>query len=395
MGALASEPLPPQAEAWLSAHVSGYRGPGRLTKFSFGQSNPTFRLESGGGDYVLRRKPLGLLLPKAHAIEREFRVLSALEGTPVPTPSVFALCEDREILGAPFYVMELVVGRIFYDQRMPGLVADERRRLFDAMGEAVANLHSADPAVLGLGDYGRGEGFIARQVGLWTHQYRASETVPIDSMEQLIEWLPANLPAEQPARVFHGDLRLDNMIFHPSEPRVVGLLDWELSTLGDPLADFAYHAMVWRVGANLFRGFADLERRAHGIPEEEEYVRSYCQRTGRDGIPDWNFDLAFSLFRVAAILQGVRHRAQTGQASSTDAAEVGAKAGPLADIGWAVAQGADSLAGTRASPVRGALFCQTGNPRFIYEAYRLLKEGIAFGRAFDLSSGGRHRARHL
>lgn len=335
----AAIPLSAAAESWLQANVAGYQGPGRLTKFSFGQSNPTFRLESAAGNFVLRRKPLGPLLPKAHAIEREYRVLKALEETPVPTPRALALYEDPELLGAPFFVMELIEGRIFYDQRMPGVEPAERTQLFDAMGRAVAELHKADPVDLGLADYGRPEGFIARQVQLWSRQYRASQTEVIGAMDALIEWLPENLPSEQPAKVFHGDLRLDNMIFHPTEPRVVALLDWELSSLGDPLADFAYHAMVWRVGADLFRGFADLDRAQLGIPEEDEYVRRYCERTGRSELPNWNFYLAFSLFRVAAILQGVRHRAQTGQASSADAEEVGAKAAPLADIGLAIARG--------------------------------------------------------
>ncbi|MDX3911455.1 MAG: phosphotransferase [Sphingobium sp.] len=329
--------LSPRAEAWLADHVDGFRGPAVLSKFSLGQSNPTFRLVTADRAYVLRRKPLGPLLPKAHAIEREFRVLQALDGSAVPVPRVFALCEDPEVFGAAFYVMELVEGRMFYDQRMPGATPAERTQLFDAMGEAVANLHLVDPASIGLSDYGRPEGFIARQVDLWTRQYRASQTETIDAMEDLIAWLPENLPAEQRARIFHGDLRLDNMVFHPTEPRVVAILDWELSTLGDPLADLAYHAMVWRVGADLFRGFGDLDRAALGIPEEDAYVRRYCARTGRDDIPHWQFYLAFSFFRVAAILQGVRSRALNGQASSADAAEVGAKAGPLAQIGISVA----------------------------------------------------------
>ena len=338
-GKSTGQALPQKAQEWLTAHVPGFRGPGDLTKFSFGQSNPTFLLRSDSASFVLRRKPFGDLLPKAHAIEREFRILRALEGTNVPVPHVFAQCEDPEVLGAAFYVMEFVEGRIFYDQRLPGIDSAERSRIFDAMGQAVAELHRVDPAVVGLEDYGRGDGFLARQVQLWTRQYRASQTGRIAAMDELIAWLPQNIPADQPARIFHGDLRLDNMIFHPTEPRVLALLDWELSTLGDPLADFAYHAMVWRVKADLFRGFADLDRAALGLPEEGDYVRRYCERTGRAAIPAWNFYLAFSLFRVAAILQGVKYRAQTGQASSEDAAEVGAKALPLAELGWAVAQG--------------------------------------------------------
>ncbi len=328
------EVIPPAAEAWLAAHVAGYRGPGVLRKFDFGQSNPTFRLSTPARDYVLRRKPLGPLLPKAHAIEREYRVMRALEGSGVPAPRVLALCEDVSLLGAAFYVMEFVDGRIFYDQRLPGIEPGERAALFDGMNRAVAQLHSVDPAAIGLGDYGRSEGFVRRQVELWTRQYRATEGRRIAAMEGLIDWLPRHVPPEQPGRIFHGDLRLDNMIFHPTEPRVIALLDWELSTLGDPLADFAYHAMVWRVGADLFRGFADLDRGALGLPEEADYVAAYCERTGREGIADWDFYLAFSLFRLAAILQGVWKRAQDGQARAADAADVGARAAPLAEIGW-------------------------------------------------------------
>lgn len=332
------EAIPVALDAWLDSYVDGYQGGRTLQKFGFGQSNPTYRLRADSGQYVLRRKPLGPLLPKAHAIEREYRVLHALRDSGVPVPRVLAFCEDSAILGAPFYIMDFVEGRIFYDQRLPGMTPGERAGIFDAMNATVASLHHAEPMALGLEGFGRPENFVERQVATWTRQYRASEGETCEAMERLIEWLPANLPPEQPARIFHGDLRLDNMIFHPTEPRVIALLDWELSTIGDPLADFAYHSMVWRVGADLFRGFGDLERAAMGIPEEADYVRLYCERTGRKEIPQWNFYLAFSLFRVAAILQGVWRRSQDGQASSADAAIVGAKAHPLAEIGWQIAR---------------------------------------------------------
>lgn len=325
-------------EAWMASHVAGFEGGGTLQKFGFGQSNPTFRLRTDPRQYVLRRKPFGPLLPKAHAIEREYRVLHALQYSDVPVPKVLAFCDDSAILGAPFYIMEFVEGRIFYDQRLPGMTPDERAGIFDAMNATVASLHRVEPLALGLDDFGRPERFLERQVALWTRQYRASEGDRCAAMERLIEWLPANLPPEQPGRIFHGDLRLDNMIFHSTEPRVIALLDWELSTIGDPLADFAYHAVVWRVGADLFRGFGDLERAAMGIPEEADYVRLYCERTGRADIPNWNFYLAFSLFRIAAILQGVWRRSHDGQASSADAEFVGAKAHPLAEIGWQIAR---------------------------------------------------------
>lgn len=326
--------LPAAAEAWLAQAAPGFQGPAVLKKFGFGQSNPTYLLQAASGKYVLRRRPFGPLLPKAHLIEREFRVLRALEGSAVPAPRVFALCEDEALLGARFYVMEYVEGRIFYDQRLPELSPPERSQIFDAMNSAIAALHLIDPSAVGLEGFGRSEGFLARQIATWTTQYRAAESDVIPAMEELIRWLPANLPQEQPARIFHGDLRLDNMVFHPTEPRVIALLDWELSTLGDPLADLAYHAMVWRIPPDLFRGFAGLDSPGSGIPSEQDYIRRYCERTGRSDVSDWTFYLAFSLFRVAAILQGVWRRGKDGQASAADALETGAKAGPLATIGW-------------------------------------------------------------
>lgn len=332
------EPVSAALDAWLVDAVPGYRGPGTLEKCGFGQSNPTFMLTAASGKYILRRKPLGPLLPKAHMIEREFRVLKALEDSQVPTPKVYALCEDPDVIGAAFYVMEFVEGRIFYDQTLPGYSAAERDAIYDGMNQAVADLHAVRPDDVGLADFGRSEGFVERQVSLWTRQYRAAEGERIEAMEKLIEWLPEHLPPEEPGRIFHGDLRIDNMIFHPTEPRVIALLDWELSTLGDPIADFAYHMMVWRVSPDLFRGLAGLDFDAIGIPNEEDYIQRYLARSGRESLPHWNFYLAFSLFRIAAILQGIWSRAQTGQASSADAEEVGRKAAPLAEVGWEIAQ---------------------------------------------------------
>jgi aminoglycoside phosphotransferase (APT) family kinase protein len=332
------EGLSADAERWLTRHVAGYAGPAILKKFPYGQSNPTYRLCAASGDYVLRRKPFGNLLPKAHAIEREFRVLSALANTDVPVPRVYAFCEDSAPVGAPFYVMDFLAGRIFYDQTLPGLSAGERAAIFDNMNAVVARLHSVDPAAAGLERYGRPDKFLARQIALWTQQYRASEGDRTPAMESLIEWLPRNIPAEQQARIFHGDLRLDNMIFHPTRQEVIGLLDWELSTLGDPVADFAYNAMQWRVGPKLFRGLEGLDFAALGIPDERTYVRRYCERVGRPELQRWNFYLAFGLFRVAAILQGVWRRAMDGNASAADAREVGSRAAPLAAIAWTIAQ---------------------------------------------------------
>jgi aminoglycoside phosphotransferase (APT) family kinase protein len=330
--------LSKEAEKWLARHVSGYEGPGLLKKFSFGQSNPTYRLCAASGDYVLRRKPFGTLLPKAHAIEREFRVLGALATTNVPVPRVHAYCDESGLIGSPFYVMDYVSGRIFYDQTLPRCSVAERAAIFDGMNEAVARLHCVDPVAVGLATFGRPDNFLQRQIALWTQQYRASEGMANDAMDRLIDWLPNHVPAEQPTRIFHGDLRLDNMIFHPSKPEVVGLLDWELSTLGDPLADFAYNAMLWRVGADVFRGLAGLELSSLGIPNEAQYVSLYCERVGRHDLPSWNFYLAFGLFRVASILQGVWRRGVDGNAAAADAIQVGARAAPLAAIAWTIAQ---------------------------------------------------------
>ena len=332
------EKLSEKVVHWLEKHCEGFAGPGTLQKFGFGQSNPTYKLSAASGDYVLRRKPFGPLLPKAHAIEREYRIQKALEDSGVPLAKMHALCEDPDILGAAFYVMECVEGRIFYDQTLPGMTAEERGAIFDGMNQAVASLHQVDPLKLGLETYGRTENFLERQIGLWTKQYRASEGELCPAMEKLIKWLPENTPDERAPGIFHGDLRLDNMIFHPTEPRVIALLDWELSTLGDPMADFAYHMLVWRVRSDVFRGFSELDKHTMGIPEESDYLQQYCERLGIAEIPHWNFYLAFSFFRIAAILQGVWKRAQTGQASSEDAEKTGALAIPLAEIGWKIAQ---------------------------------------------------------
>lgn len=332
------EPTPPALDDWLQCNVTGYRGGGSLEKFGFGQSNPTYLLRSADAKYVLRRQPFGTLLPRAHAIDREFRVLGALADSDVPTPRVYGYCAEAAVLGAPFYVMEYVEGRIFYDQRLPGMTAAERGAIYDGMNQAIARLHKVEPATAGLADYGRPDAFLERQITLWSSQYRACELEPLEAMERLIEWLPANLPPPQPPRIFHGDLRLDNLIFDRLQPRVLAILDWELSTLGDPLADFAYNAMTWRVGADVFRGVADIDLAALGIPVESDYVRRYIERSGLDPRGHWNFYLAFGLFRVAAILQGVRKRALDGNASAGDAEETGRRAAPLAALGWEIAQ---------------------------------------------------------
>jgi aminoglycoside phosphotransferase (APT) family kinase protein len=320
---------------WLTEQ--GIRGAGRprLEKFPGGQSNPSYRVDWGDETLVLRRKPFGPLLPKAHMIEREYRVLRALSETDVPVAKVRGLCEDPSVLGVIFYVMDFVQGRIFWDPRLPELDRAGRRAIFDSMNQTIAQLHAVDPSAVGLDTFGRAEGFILRQITLWTAQYRASATREIPAMDALIDWLPRNVPTGTSARsIFHGDLRLDNMIFHPTEPRILALLDWELSTLGDPLADFAYHIMSWRVPPDLFRGLKGADLGALGIPTEAEYVSDYCRRVGRDNLPNMVFYCAYSFFRLAAILQGIAKRAAEGNASAADAVSLGARAAPLAQLGW-------------------------------------------------------------
>jgi aminoglycoside phosphotransferase (APT) family kinase protein len=324
---------------WLAGVLPHPVGEVALETFAGGQSNPTFRLKTGGGDYVLRRKPMGVLLPKAHMIEREFQVLGGLAGTPAPVPRVYGLCEDAAVLGSAFYVMQLVEGRIFWDPALPDLAPSERAALYDGMNDAIAKLHSVDVEVAGLSGYGRAEGFVQRQIRTWTAQYRASQTLDIPAMEALIDWLPARAPESGEVAVVHGDFRIDNLIFHPTEPRVIAILDWELSTIGDPIADFAYNVISWRIPSGLFRGLGDLDLAALGVPDEAAYKQAYMDRTGRSALPHWEFYLAFSLFRLAAIIQGIARRALDGTASAANAAETGAKAGPLAQIAWDIARG--------------------------------------------------------
>ena len=336
---LSSATCPPALEAWLGTHVDGYRGPSRLSRFTGGQSNPTFRLSAASGDYVLRRKPLGQVLPSAHAVDREFRVLAAVGAAGIPVPRVHALCSDGSVAGNMFYVMDMVPGRVFWDPRLPELSAAERTAVFDDMGRVIAAIHALDPVAIGLGDYGRHGDYLSRQISRWTKQYRASETVPIPAMDRLIEWLPANKPSEGETRLVHGDYRLDNVLIHPTEPRIVAVLDWELSTLGDPRADFAYHAMTWRFPPELFRGLAGVDFAALGIPDEAAYLAAYSARTGQDPGAHWTFFLALSMFRIAAILQGIARRAIDGSAANADAADVGAKAAPIARLAWEMVRG--------------------------------------------------------
>jgi len=321
---------------YLRAHVEGFSGELSVEQFKGGQSNPTYKLTAGGRSYVLRRKPPGKLLASAHAVDREYRVITALAQTDVPVAKTYCLCEDESVIGTAFYVMEHIEGRIHWDPTLPGYTPEVRRAMFTEMNRVIAALHRVDYAAVGLADYGKPGNYFARQIGRWTKQYRASETERIDAMDRLIAWLPEHIPPGDETTIVHGDYRLDNMIFHPTEPRVLAVLDWELSTLGHPLADFAYHCMTWHIPGGVFRGLGGNDLKALGIPEEPEYVRMYCERVGRDRIdPDhWDFYMAYNLFRLAGILQGIMGRVKDGTAASAQAAQMGQAVRPLADLAW-------------------------------------------------------------
>ncbi len=321
---------------WMETHVSNYAGPLSIEQFKGGQSNPTYRLVTPDRAYVLRRKPPGKLLAGAHAVEREHRVISALGRSGFPVPATYGLCEDESVIGTPFYVMEMVEGRIFWEPSFPQVPDGDRAAYFDAMNMAIAQLHMIDPSAIGLGDYGKPGNYFERQVARWSSQYLGDvEAGRVPAMDRLVEWLPANIPpGEDEARIIHGDFRCDNMIFHPDEPRVIAVLDWELSTLGHPLADFAYHLMIYRMPASMKLGLAGLDLATLGIPSVEEYVAAYCRRTGRSGIPHLDFYVAFNMFRLAAILHGIRGRIARGNASSEHAVKTAAALEPLADLAW-------------------------------------------------------------
>jgi aminoglycoside phosphotransferase (APT) family kinase protein len=324
---------------YLHENLRGFNGRLRVEQFKGGQSNPTFLLltpDSERPSHVLRRKPPGKLLPSAHAIDREYRVMSALRATDMPVPDTHCLCLDESVIGTAFYVMAHVQGRILWDPALPGMAPPERAATFDSMNAAIAALHAVDFAAVGLGDYGKPGNFFTRQIGRWTTQYRASETERIESMERLIEWLPAHIPASDAAALVHGDYRLDNLVFHPTEPRVVAVLDWELSTLGHPMADFAYHAMAWSMPSGEMRGLQGLDLPALGIPSAESYVGRYCERVGAapPTAAEWDFYLAYNLFRGAAISQGILKRALEGSAASAYALDAGRKARVVADAAW-------------------------------------------------------------
>lgn len=325
--------------SYLERHVEGFRGPLRAKKFSGGQSNPTFRLEAASGDYVLRRKPPGQLLKSAHAVEREYRVMHALRDTGVPVPRMYHLCEDEGIIGSTFFIMDFVPGRVFWSAALPGLEPAARGACYDEMNRVLAAIHSVDVSAAGLADYGKAGSYFQRQIGRWSQQYRASETEAIEAMETLMGWLPTHTPKDdERVSLTHGDYRLDNFIFHPEQARIVAVVDWELSTLGHPVADLAYQCMQWRIPAEgPLPGLGELDRASLGLPTEEQYVAAYCRRMGIASIPDWGFYLAFSFFRFAAILQGVLKRSLDGNASSDRALQMGTLVRPLAALGCSAA----------------------------------------------------------
>ncbi len=330
-------------EAYLKDRLPDFAGPLELEIFKGGQSNPTYKLITPGRTYVMRAKPgpVAKLLPSAHAVEREFRVLEALGSTDVPVGKVYCLCEDESVIGRAFFVMEFVDGRVLWEQSLPGMSTSERAAVYDEMNRVMALLHTVDFDAIGLSSFGKPGNYFARQIGRWSKQYQASETEKIDEMDRLIEWLPQHIPAGDETSIVHGDYRLDNLIFARDEPRILAILDWELSTLGHPLADFSYHCMSWHIPPGQFRGIAGLDLPALGIPDEQAYIRKYCERTRRDPaqlLEHWDFYLAYNMFRLAAILQGIVKRVVDGTASNSRAPETADRVRPLALQGWALAQ---------------------------------------------------------
>jgi len=321
-------------ETWLAAHVPGFAGPLELRAFDFGQSNPTYEIRTPARSYVLRRKPAGRLLSSAHAVDREFRVLSALGPTGLPIPRTYALCEDEAVIGGMFYVMEKADGRIFRDPLLPELPPAERRQAYVSMVETLARLHTLAPAGLGLEDFGRPGNYMARQVERWTKQYRASNDRQIPAMERLIAWLPQTIPAQTATSIVHGDYKLDNVMFHPREARLVAILDWELSTIGDPLCDFTYMLLNWVWGP-----IADLpEPAAAALPTRDELASAYCRLTGRDGLPELDWFFSYNLFRLAAIIEGIVGRVRDGTARDPNAAALAHRTPLMAEAAWRFAE---------------------------------------------------------
>jgi aminoglycoside phosphotransferase (APT) family kinase protein len=329
-------------DAYLSARIPGFAGPVTVRQFKGGQSNPTYLIETPARGYVLRRKPPGKLLPSAHAVDREFRVISALNRQQFPVAEALVYCADADVVGTPFYVMSYVEGRVFWEPAMPTSTVAERGAVYAAMNATLAQLHRFDPAAIGLGDFGKGENYVARQIERWSKQYRASQTQTIAEMEKLIAWLPEHVPRQQRVCLVHGDYRLDNMVLSGSAPEVIAVLDWELSTLGDPLADFTYHLMQWEMPASEegpgVATLKDHDLAALGIPSRDEYVAAYVARTGLDPRPDLAVYLSYNFFRVAAILQGIVGRVRDGTATNENAPARAQLVRPLAEQAWAFAQ---------------------------------------------------------
>jgi len=323
-------------QEYLGKHLENFRGPLQIEQFKGGQSNPTYRVTAGGRRYVLRRKPPGKLLPSAHAVEREFRVIQALHGAGFPVARPYLLCEDESVAGTAFYLMDCVEGRVLWDQSLPGMAKADRRAIWDELNRVIALLHGIDYRAVGLESFGKVGNYIERQIARWTRQYRASEGARSEAMDSLIAWLPENIPATAETTIVHGDYRLDNAVFDAAEPRILAVLDWELSTLGDPLADFSYHCMSWHIPPGKFRGIAGLPLEDLGIPGEDEYAQLYFRRTGRQPADPsvWNYYMAYNLFRIAAILQGIARRAVDGTAASEHAGDAGSRAPMMAELGW-------------------------------------------------------------
>ncbi len=319
---------------WLRAALPDLPPVTRLEKFPGGQSNPTYRLDAGEQSLVLRRKPFGPLLPSAHAVEREFRLLGALAPAGFPAPRPIAMCDDDAIIGSKFYLMERVDGRTFWDGTLPELAPADRRLAYESLVDTIAALHMVDHEAAGLGDFGAPGHYLERQVHRWTKQYRAAQTDEIPAVEQLISWLPVTIPAEEPRRIIHGDFRLDNVIFAPDAPRALAVIDWELATIGDPLADFAYFAMAWIMPHDGGSGLDGVDLGQAGIPTLDEIVKRYGERTGRRHVPDLHWHFAFNLFRLVGIVQGIKKRLVDGNASSASAAEKVARLEGLAELGW-------------------------------------------------------------
>lgn len=324
---------------WMTKHVDGFRGPLTVRQFNGGQSNPTYQLITPSRSYVLRRKPPGTLVKGAHDVEREARILRALAPTGFPVPHVYDLCADETVIGTPFFIMEMVEGRIFWDATFPGVTSSERPAYFDAMNATIAHLHQIDPDAAGLGDFGRPGNYFERQIARWSRQYhddaQAGRNVHLD---RLVEWLPHNIPAGDETAVIHGDFRCDNMIFHRTEPRVLAVLDWELSTLGHPCADFANHSMMFRMPPHIVAGLAGADLAALGIPSEEAYLEAYCNRTGRSSLPGYDFYIAFNFFRLACIFHGIKGRVIRGTASSAQARKRVEVLPELAELAWRQAE---------------------------------------------------------